>query len=124
MTATEAAMEKGNPIAYTGVPVGLPVVSGDLQEFGTVEHVLQVPAEDLFDGIAVHTSDGLRFVDRDQIAEITDTCVVTALSIEQAAELPAPSGTPVLHVDALEDTGDSLHDRVGRLFDRPHWRAG
>ena len=72
-------MEKGNPIAYTGVPVGLPVVSGDLQEFGTVEHVLEVPTEDLFDGIAVHTSEGLRFVDRDQIAEITDTCVVTAV---------------------------------------------
>lgn len=117
-------MEKGNPIAYTGVPVGLPVVTGDLLQFGTVEHVLEVPAEDLFDGIAILTSQGLRFVDRDQIAEITDTCVVCALSIEQAAALPAPSGTPVLHVNALEDSGDSLHDRVGRFFGRPHWRSG
>ncbi len=117
-------MDKGNPIAYTGIAVGLPVVTGDLQQFGTVEHVLEVPAEDVFDGIAVSTDNGLRFVDRDQIAEITDTCVVCALSIEQAQALPAPSGTPVLHVDALEDTGGSLHDRVGRFFGRPHWRAG
>jgi hypothetical protein len=117
-------MEKGNPIAYTGIPLGLPVVSGDLQEFGTVEHVLEVPAEDVFDGIAVHTSNGLRFVDRDQIAEITDTCVITTMSIEQAGALPEPSGSPVWHLDALEDTGGSLHDRVGRFFGRPHWRAG
>ena len=117
-------MDKGNPIAYTGITVGLPVVTGDLQEFGTVEHVLEVPSEDLFDGLAISTPDGLRFVDRDQIAEITDTCVVCSLSAADAATLPPPEGTPVLHVDALEDTGDSLHDRVGRLFGRPHWRAG
>lgn len=116
-------MDKGNPIAYTGIAVGTPVVTGDLQQFGTVEHVLEVPAEDLFDGIAISTDDGLRFVDRDQVAEITDTCVVCALSLEQAKALPAPSGTPVLHVNALEDIGDSLHDRVGRFFGRPHWRA-
>jgi hypothetical protein len=117
----EAVVDKGNPIAYTGLAVGTPVVTGDLQQFGTVEHVLQIPEEDLFDGIVVSTPDGLRFVERDQIAEITDTCVVCELSIEQAKELPPPSGSPVLHVDALDDTGGSLHDRVGRLFRRPRW---
>lgn len=114
-------MEKGNRIAYTGLAVGTPVVTGDMRQFGTVEHVLQIPEEDLFDGIAISTSDGLRFVERDQIADITDTCVICQLSEEQAKALPAPHGTPVLHVDALDDTGGSLHDRVGRLFRRPRW---
>jgi hypothetical protein len=44
--------------------VGTPVLNSSNAEFGTVEHVLQIPAEDLFDGIAVKTKHGLRFVDR------------------------------------------------------------
>ena len=114
-------MDKGNPIAYSGLALGTPVVTGDLQQFGTVEHVLEIPSEDLFDGLAISTPDGLRFVDRDQIAEITDTCVVCSLSTAEAAALPAPSGNPVLHVDALADSGGSMHDRIGRLFHRPQW---
>jgi hypothetical protein len=39
----------------------------------------------------------------------------------QAAQLPAPQGSPVYHVDALADSGHSLHDILGRLFRRPHW---
>jgi len=27
----------------------------------------------------------------------------------------------VYRVDALEDTGKSFHDVLGRLFRRPHW---
>jgi hypothetical protein len=39
----------------------------------------------------------------------------------QASLLPPPDGPPVYRVDALADTGSSLHDRLGRLFGRPHW---
>jgi hypothetical protein len=28
---------------------------------------------------------------------------------------------PVYHVDALADSGHSLHDILGRLFRRPRW---
>jgi hypothetical protein len=35
--------------------VGTPVLSSSGTEFGTVEHVLQIPAEDLSDGIVVKT---------------------------------------------------------------------
>ena len=56
-------------------PVGTPVLSSSNSEFGTVEHVLQIPEEDVFDGIAVKTKHGLRFVDRDQITDITTTLV-------------------------------------------------
>ncbi|MGH3500571.1 MAG: hypothetical protein ACRDQA_06700, partial [Nocardioidaceae bacterium] len=89
--------------------------------FGTVEHVLQVPEEDLFDGIVTATDDGLRFVDRDQIGEITTAWVCCDLTDEQVADLPAPEGAPVYSVDALKDIGGSLHDRLGRLFHRPRW---
>ena len=101
--------------------VGTPVLSSTGAEFGTVEHVLQIPEEDLFDGIAVKTKHGLRFVDRDQITDITTTLVRRALTDEEAADLPAPKGTLVLHPDTARDQGPSLSARFGRLFGREKW---
>lgn len=112
---------EATPIAYTGLDKGTPMLTRSGRRFGTVEHVLQVPEEDLFDGIVTATSQGLRFVDRDQIGEITTAWVRCDLTDEQAARLPAPEGAPVYSVDALKDIGGSLHDRLGRLFRRPHW---
>jgi hypothetical protein len=84
--------------------------------------VLQVPSLDLFDGIAVKTKHGLRFVDRDQISDITTTLVRCSLTDEEAASLPAPDGPPVLGVDVAHDEGPSLTARFGRLFGRTHWK--
>ena len=116
-----AVIENGTPIAYAALPNGVPVLSRSAHQFGTVEHVLQVPEEDLFDGIVVSTQDGLRFVDRDQVQEITTTKVTCALDDEEVAALPVPACTPVYHVDPLQDSGESLHDRFGRMFRRPRW---
>jgi hypothetical protein len=114
-------MQGGTPISYMGVPKGTPMLTATDREFGTIEHVLQIPEEDLFDGIVVQTGDGLRFVDRDQITEITDLYVICALSDEQVADLPRPSGSPAYHVNAEQDVGNSLHDKFGRMFLRRHW---
>ena len=114
-------MAEGTPISYEALAVGTPVLSSTGTQFGTVEHVLQVPEEDLFDGIAVKTKHGLRFVDRDQIDEIT-TAVRCALTDQEAAALPAPEGTLVLHPDTARDEGPSLTARFGRLFGREHWK--
>lgn len=113
--------DEATPIAYTGLHKGTPMLSRSGRRFGTVEHVLEIPEEDLFDGIVTATDHGLRFVDRDQIGEITTAWVRCDLTDEQVAELPAPEGNPVYTVDALQDIGGSLHDRLGRLFGRPHW---
>lgn len=92
-------------------------------KFGTVEHVLQIPEEDLFDGIVVRTSHGLRFVDRDNIDQITTSEVTCAITDQQAEALPAPEGNPVYEADALQDSGESLHDIFGRMFRRPRWQS-
>ena len=102
--------------------VGTPVLSSTSTQFGTVEHVLQIPEEDLFDGIAVKTNHGLRFVDRDQIDDITTTLVRCSLSDEEAANLPPPAGSLVLHPDTARDEGPSLSARFGRLFGREKWK--
>jgi hypothetical protein len=80
-----------------------------------------VPEEDLFDGIVVDAPCGLRFVDRDQIVEITTAYVRCSLTDEQAAALPAPDGKAVYEDDPLQNTGESLHDHFGRLFRRERW---
>ena len=115
-------MDEGKPISYRGVPVGTPLLSSTDTQFGTVEHVLEIPELDIFDGVAVKTKHGVRFVDRDQITEITTTLIRCALTDEQAAALPAPEGTLVLHPDTARDEGPSLTARYGRLFGREHWK--
>jgi hypothetical protein len=116
------ADDDGVPIAYSALGKGTPVLSASGREFGTVEHVLEIPAEDLFDGVVVATDAGLRFVDRDQIEQITTTCVRCGLSDDEVSGLAAPDNAPVYGVDASADTGPSLHDRFGRMFRRPHWQ--
>lgn len=116
-------MGEGRPISYMALEAGTPVLSDSGTEFGTVEHVLQIPELDLFDGIAVKTKHGLRFVDRDQIADIRTDGVRCALSDEEVAALPAPHGTPALRPDPGHDEGRSLTAWYGRTFGREHWKS-
>ena len=57
-------MGEQDPISYLALEAGTPVKSATGTTFGAVEHVLQIPEEDLFDGIVVTTDRGLRFVHR------------------------------------------------------------
>lgn len=114
--------DAGTPVAYTALGRGVPMLTSSGHRFGTVEHVLQIPEEDVFDGIVAGTEHGLRFVARDCIDEITATAVRCSLTDDDVLALPAPeTDAPMYSVDALADSGSSLHDRLGRLFGRPHW---
>ncbi len=114
-------MGDSTPISYLALQVGTPVLSSAGTKIGTVEHVLQIPEEDLFDGIVLTTNHGLRFVDRNQIRGMTTAAVTCSLSDDEAAALPAPHGTQVFHVNALQDVGSSLTARLGRMFGRERW---
>lgn len=114
-------MDEEPAISYEAVTPGVPVFTSDGQEIGTLEHVLKVEELDVFDGVVVATGTGLRFVDADAIDVITAAYIRTTIDSAAAAALPAPDGPPVYRVDALADTGGSMHDRLGRLFHRPHW---
>ena len=126
-------MTDETPISYEAAVLGTPMLSSSGAEIGTLEHVLEVPDLDLFDGIVITTKGGLRFIDADQVGEITRSQITRSqitrsqitrsqitrsqirchLDDAQASDLPAPDGPPVYRVDALEDTGQSLHDRLG-----------
>jgi hypothetical protein len=113
----------GDPISYEALEVGTPVLTSSDAEFGTVEHVLQVPSLDLFDGIVVKTRrHDVRFVDRDQIESIMTKAVRCSISDDEVASLPAPKGTLAERPDIARDEGPSLTARWGRLFGREHWK--
>jgi hypothetical protein len=141
--------EEPTTMSYRAVGLGLPVVTHSGQQFGVVEHVLEVPELDLFDGIVVYTGTGLaavrpksekraraemlrlgqargwlRFVDADHVAAITPGYVKCTFELSQVADLPVPYGPPVFHPDmAIEDQAATaaLHPWFGHWFRRPHW---
>lgn len=115
------APDDDEEISYLALERGVPVLSSSGSEFGTVEHVLQVPELDLFDGVVVKVHHlgphSHRLVERDQIDKIMRHQVRTLLSDEQAANLPPPQGTPV---EVPE--GPRRNSIFGRMFGREHWR--
>ena len=115
-------MNNGEPISYMALEKGTQVLGRSGRKIGNVEHVLQVPELDLFDGIVVATPDGHRFIERDKIEEISTTAVRCSIADDEIADLAKPHGDVVLHLDATHDEGPSLTARFGRLFGRPHWK--
>ena len=114
-------MTDEDQISYLALQPGTEVCTVDGNTIGTVEHVLQEPDLDLFDGIVVAVPRGIRFIDRDSITSITTLQVKTSLTVSDAAQLPEPEGNPVYHVNALQDVGPKLTARLGRMFRREHW---
>jgi hypothetical protein len=109
------------PISYLAIADGTPVHSADGASIGTVEHVLQDDALDLFDGLVVRTSAGRRFVDAGRITSITAVAVATSLTDDDAAHLPEPDGAAVFDADPHEFEGTGLSRWFGRMFRREHW---
>jgi hypothetical protein len=112
---TEAA------VSYQAAVPGTPVFTRSGGEIGTLEHVLEITERQLFDGIVIATEWGLRFIPADQIELITVRHVRSRLDDAEAARLPPPDGTAVYRVSALDEIGESLHERLGQMFRRPHW---
>lgn len=109
------------PIAYTALEKGAIVTLADGERLGTVEHVLQDASLDLFDGLAVRTGSGLKFVDANRVVSISTEGVVTSIGGSEVDELPAPDGDAVLEADPEQFQGEGLTAWWGRTFRRSHW---
>lgn len=114
-------MDTEMAVSYQAAVPGTPVLTRSGREIGTLEHVLEVPSLGLFDGIVVATDWGLRFIAAGDVELITVRHVRCSLDDAQAARLSPPEGTAVYRVSALDEIGDSLNERLGRMFRRPHW---
>ena len=114
-------METRMAVSYRAAVPGAPVLTRSGKEIGTLEHVLEIPDLDLFDGIVVATDWGLRFIDAGRVELITITSIRSSLDDAEADRLPPPDGAAVYRVSSLDEIGDSLHERLGLMFRRPHW---
>jgi hypothetical protein len=85
-------VDEGLPIAYQVLDEGVPVYAADGGQVGTVDHVIAVPAKDIFHGIVLRTEGGRRFVAADQVASLHERGVDLRISAAAAAELPEPHG--------------------------------
>jgi hypothetical protein len=85
------SQDDGQQIGYQALPRGVPVVSSEGIELGTVHRVLDNAREHIFDGIVIRTAGGERFVDAPEVARITDRRVTLTLTAEEARGLPQQS---------------------------------
>jgi PRC-barrel domain protein len=85
--------DDGQQIGYKVLPRGVPVVTSDGAQVGTVHRVLDNAREHIFDGIVISTSNGLRFVDAPEVARITERRVTLTIDAAQARQLPEPRRT-------------------------------
>ncbi len=121
-------------ISYSGVALGVPVLTRDGEQFGILEHVLAVEEEDIFEGIVAWVGGGswaerkvqrdlsrnhqsaarfletfrhndLRFVEADKVAMITVGYVRCDLDRSQVGQLQPPSGAPVFYANAIDQAG-------------------
>ena len=77
-------MDDDTAISYAAAVPGTPVLTSTGTEIGTLEHVLEVPELDVFDGLVVSTKSGLRFVDADQVERITVRSITSRLDDDAA----------------------------------------
>jgi hypothetical protein len=120
--AYNRAMTDEVPIAYEALTKGTPVLTTTGTEIGIVEHVLADSSLDLFDGLVVKTSAGLRFVTADQVRLITTTAVHSKVADADIPNLQQPhTGDAVYEADPEQNTGGEINEWFGRHFLREHW---
>ena len=137
-------------VSYQGVTPGVPVLTRDGEQFGILEHVLEVPELDVFDGIVVWVGHGglmewriqrdlsgghrsaarflenisrsgdLRFVEADQIAAITVASIRCDLDRSDVGRLARPQGAPVYYANAIDQARPASW-HYGSMFGRAHW---
>ncbi len=82
--------EDETAVAWKAMPYRAPVVAADGSEIGSAESLLGDEEEDIFHGVAVKSrAKGLIEIPASRIKKITAKHVITDLSIDDVAALPA-----------------------------------
>jgi hypothetical protein len=79
--------DDGHAISYKLLGRGVPVVTSDGLEIGTVDRVLDNEREQIFDGIVVRADAGDLFVDAPEVARIAERRVTLSIDAAAAAQL-------------------------------------
>jgi hypothetical protein len=79
--------DDGYAISYKLLQRGVPVVTSDDQEIGTVDRVLDNAREQIFDGLVIHSPRGDLFVDAPEVARIAERRVTLSIDSAEAEQL-------------------------------------
>lgn len=111
-------MDEGLPIAYQVLESGVPVLTSDGEQIGTVHHVVAAPEKDIFHGLVVSTpGHGRRFVEAADVASLHEHGVDLRIDSAAAQSLSQPGGgAPVFDEDPGEMKGWQhwVHKATGR----------
>src|SRR4051812_29961909 len=110
----------GEPTSYLALGTGVPVLTSDGREIGTVAHVLAMPDADIFDGVVIRTERGPRFADADVVDKIHERGVTLRVDAAQAQQLPEPTENPPELATGPDDTvpdDRSLAAKLRRAWD-------
>jgi uncharacterized protein YrrD len=113
-TLSKVIDDDGHQIGYKLLPRGVPVVTSDGEQLGTVHRVLDNAREHIFDGIVVSTRDGRRFVDAPEVVRITENRVTLSIDSAVAKALPHYGGMP----GAMETRAKRTAKKWKRRFSR------
>src|SRR3954465_7038604 len=107
--------DDGHAISYKLLESGVPVVTADGAEIGTVDRVLDNDRESIFDGIVMRAQRGEVFVDAPEVARIAERRVTLSIDAEQAAALP------LYEPGAPEFSANPRAGRLGRFLGGGGW---
>jgi len=115
-------MDEGQPIAYSVLEKGVPVLASDGEEVGTVAIVLSAPEEDVFHGLLINTHGrDIRFVEAADVASIHEHGVDLRIDAASAQSLPPPEhAAPVYDEDPSKQTKWS--HVINKLTLRKDWK--
>ena len=113
--------DEGLPIAYRVLERGVPVVSRDGEEVGTVDHVVAAAEQDIFHGLVISSRRlGRRFVPAEDVASLHERGVDLRIAAAEVAELPVPGGGAPQYP---EDPAESKWEHwARRLSGKEEWR--
>ncbi|HEX4187616.1 MAG TPA: hypothetical protein VHY83_06950 [Solirubrobacteraceae bacterium] len=99
-------MDEGLPVAYPVLEKGVPVLSADGEQIGTVHHVVAAREQDIFHGLVISTPDhGRRFVEAADVESLHEHGVDLRIGSSVAQSLPEPGGAaPVYDEDPARQT--------------------
>jgi len=88
---SEPREDFGDPVHYSAVTRGTPVISSDGAVVGKVDSVIDNYTEHIFDGIVlVRADDSLAFCDAPEVERTLERAVLLSIDSGRASQLPAP----------------------------------
>ncbi len=115
-------MDEGLPISYEVLEKGIPVLSSEGEQVGTVHHVVAATDADIFHGIVMNASGGgRRFIPAEEIESLHERGVDLRIDAGAAAALPQPHGAAG---EFREDPGEvqGWQHWIRKLTLRGDWR--